>query len=57
LSLQREIPKIDSSEIENISIQVQETPNLVFIEGIPLDWDEEKVKNMLDTYAGDLKDL
>ena len=45
--LKRPVPKIDTVELGIVSTQVQDTPNKVFIGGIPRDWDEEKIKQLL----------
>ena len=46
---------MNTIELGIVSTQVQETPNKVFIGGIPRDWDEEKIKNLLVSNAGKLK--
>lgn len=53
--LKRPVPQIDTVDLGIVSTQVQETPNKVFIGGIPRDWDEEKIKNLLVKHAGKLR--
>ena len=45
--MKSKVPTIDTVELGIVSTQVQETPNKVFIGGIPRDWDEEKIKKLL----------
>ena len=49
------MPVIDTVELGIVSTQVQDTPNKVFIGGIPRDWDEEKIKQLLVQSAGKLR--
>ena len=53
--LKKKIPVIDTVELGIVSTQVKETPNKVFIGGIPRDWDEEKIKKLLIQNAGKLR--
>ena len=53
--MKREVPILDTVELGIVSTQVQETPNKVFIGGIPRDWDEKRIKQLLIQHAGKLK--
>ena len=45
--LKRKTPVLDVVELGIVSTQVQDTPNKVFVGGIPKDWDEDKIKKLL----------
>ena len=53
--MKRKIPIIDTVDLGIVSTQVQETPNKVFVGGIPQDWDEDKIKKLLVENAGKLR--
>jgi RNA recognition motif-containing protein len=53
--MHRSVPVLDTVELGIVSTQVQETPNKVFIGGIPRDWDEEQIKKLLVSHAGKLR--
>ena len=53
--LKHRIPDIDTVELGIVSTQVQDTPNKVFVGGLPRDWDEEKIKSLLVQKAGKLR--
>ena len=42
--LRLKIPALDTVELGIISTQVQDSPNKLYIGGIPREWDEEAVK-------------
>lgn len=53
--LKQKVLEIDTVALGIVSTQVRETPNKVFVGGIPRDWDEEKIKALLNKTAGKLK--
>lgn len=53
--MKRAVPTIDTVELGIVSTQVCETPNKIFIGGIPREWDEDKIKELLVRSAGKLK--
>lgn len=53
--MKRKTPVLDVVELGIVSTQVQDTPNKVFVGGIPKDWDEDKIKKLLVQNAGKLR--